>query len=87
MLDYSKDGSRDYWYNGTVEHDGEDVPYLVFSLLLVFMVGAFLGSIIAASSTVATVKEHYCTRYTNTQEYIACKNKPVQEIYTLMDKH
>jgi hypothetical protein len=72
--------------DGTVEHDGEGVSSLVLSLLFVFVVGAFLGSMIAASSTVATVKGHYCTKYNNTQEYIACKNKPIQEIYALMEK-
>lgn len=86
-IDYEdKDGSRDYWYDGTVEHDGVDVPYLVFSLFLAFVVGALFGSMIAVSSTVATVKEHYCVKYNSTQEYIACKNKPIQEIYTLMEK-
>jgi hypothetical protein len=87
MADYSKDGSRDYWYDGTVECKDEGVPYLIFGVLLAFMGGALLGSMIASSDTVGTVKEHYCTRYTDTQEYIACKNKPIQEIYALMDKH
>ena len=69
------------------EHESLDVPYFIFSVLIVFFIGAFLGSIVTASSTVAIVKEHYCTRYTSTQEYIACKNKPIQEIYALMEKH
>ena len=75
MVDNFKVGS-DYNYVGTVEHNNS---YLIFSLLLAFMLGALLGSMIA-SATVASVKEHYCTRYTDTQEYIACKNKPIQEI-------
>ena len=87
-IDYEdKGGSRDYWYDSTVEHDGEGVPYLIFVTLLIGLVGAFLGSLITASSTVATVKEHYCVKYNNTQEYIACKDKPIQEIYALMEKH
>jgi hypothetical protein len=86
MVDYFKDGSRDYWYDGTVEHSDEGVPYLIFVTLLIGLVGAFLGSLIASCSTVAMVKQHYCTKYNNTQEYIACKNKPIQEIYALMEK-
>ena len=70
MVDNFKVGS-DYNYDGTVEYD-EGVPYLIFGLLLAVMVGAFLGSIIASSATVASVNEHYCTRYADTQKYIAC---------------
>jgi hypothetical protein len=67
------------------ENESLDTSIIVVTLLI-GLSGAFLGSLIAASSTVATVKEHYCTKYNNTQEYIACKNKPIQEIYALMEK-
>ena len=69
------------------ENESSDICYFIFGLLLVSVIGAFLGSLVTASSTVASVKKHYCTRYTNTQEYIACKDKPIQEIYALMEKH
>jgi hypothetical protein len=68
------------------ENESLDISYTIFVTLLIGLGGAFLGSLIASSSTVATVKGHYCTKYNNTQEYIACKNKPIQEIYALMEK-
>ena len=84
---YPKKGSRDY-YDGTVEYcEKLDVAYWVFSLLLVGLTGAFLGSILTLSTTIGAVKEHYCTHYDSTIEYKACLNKPIQEIYTLMEKH
>lgn len=67
------------------ENESLDIS-IIFVTLLIGLGGAFLGSLIASCSTVAMVKQHYCTRYNNTQEYIACKNKPIQEIYALMEK-
>ena len=67
------------------ENESLDIS-IIFVTLLIGLGGAFLGSLIASCSTVATVKEHYCVKYNSTQEYIACKNKPIQEIYALMEK-
>ena len=50
-----------------------------------FLVGASTGAILGASGTITLTKEHYCLKYSNTQEYIACKNKSIQQIYSMMD--
>ena len=85
MEDWGKEGSC--YGDGTVEEtDGMGWAYVIFVTLLVFLGGAFTGAIIASTSTVSIVKEKYCMQYTNTQEYIACTHKPIQEIYTLMEK-
>ena len=77
-----------YYGDETVEEtDSMGWTYVIFVTLLVFLGGAFCGAIIASTSTVSIVKEKYCMRYTGTQEYLACVHKPIQEIYTLMEKH
>ena len=54
---------------------------------ILFAVGLFVGVIVSSSYDVAVFKGHYCARYNNTQQYIACKNKPMNELYQEMDKH
>lgn len=80
---YPKEGSRDYWgYDGTME-----IGYYVFILLLISLVCFILGTIIGSSATVEAVKEHYCSKYTSTAEYKTCIKKPIQELYSIMEKH
>ena len=86
MEDWGKEGSC--YRDGTVEYeDNSGWAYIVFVSLLIFLGGAFIGSIIASTSTVNTVKEKYCVRYTDTQEYLSCIHKPIQEIYALMEEN
>ena len=80
-------GEIDYEEPDTYSKEGSRDSYWVFSLLLVGLGGAFLGSMLTLSTTIGAVKEHYCTHYDRVIEYKACLNKPIQEIYTLMEKH
>lgn len=66
-----------------MENDGlkEAIAVCVFF----FLVGAVFGALLASTSTVALTKQHYCLKYSNTKEYTACKNKPIQQIYSMMD--
>ena len=81
MEDWGKEGSC-----SVEETDGMGWAYVIFVTLLVFIVGGFFGSMITTMYTESMVKEKYCMQYTNTQEYLACTHKPIQEIYTLMEK-
>lgn len=67
-----------------METDGLKEAIIV--CIFCFLVGASTGAILGTSSTVALTKQHYCLKYSNTQEYIACKNKPIQQIYSMMDR-
>ena len=59
----------------------------IFLMVFLFAAGIFAGAIIASSCDVATFKDHYCAQYKETQQYIACKNKLMNELYQEMDKH
>ena len=85
MEDWGKEKS--FYRDGTVE-DTDDMGWggIIFVSILIFLAGAFTGSIIASTTTVNIVKEKYCQRYTDTQAYLSCINKPIQEIYSLMEK-
>ena len=74
--------------DGIIEWKDENgLPLVIFTITSLLCCGLFTGAIIASSITVNTVKEKYCTRYTNTQEYLACTHKDIQEIYSLMEQH
>ena len=87
MVSYPKEGGVNLWEeDGTIEYEDSSTVATLVTILLVFLVGIFLGVMGTLTSVTCSVKEHYCIRYNTTQEYIACKSKPIQEIYSLMEE-
>lgn len=86
MEDWGKEGS--FYRDGIIDCNEDSMawPYIVFVSLLLLLGGAFIGSVITATTSTTIVKEKYCQRYTDTQAYLSCINKPIQEIYSLMEK-